>query len=150
MLELIYKSKKDAGSIGVHKEFKATESELFNVQNFVRNVLIKNKFDAKVIRQIDLVVEEIFVNIAKYAYSPNKGIIDISYEISDDPKKLRVIIKDKGKEFNPLEKEEPDLDASVQERKIGGLGIYIVKNIVDDIKYQRVNDENVLEFIKNI
>ena len=93
----------------------------------------------KKVYQINLALEEILVNIAKYAYSPNTGIIDISYEI-----------KDKGKEFNPLEKEEPDLVASVQDRKIGGLGIYIAKNIVDNIKYQRINNENVLEFIKNL
>ena len=104
----------------------------------------------KKIYQINLALEEILVNVAKYAYSPNTGIIDISYEISDNPKQLKVIIKDKGKEFNPLEKEEPDLAASVQDRKIGGLGIYIAKNIVDDIKYQRINNENVLEFVKNL
>ena len=104
----------------------------------------------KKVYQINLALEEILVNIAKYAYSPNTGIIDISYEISDNPKQLKVIIKDKGKEFNPLEKEEPDLVASVQDRKIGGLGIYIAKNIVDNIKYQRINNENVLEFIKNL
>ena len=96
----------------------------------------------KKVYQINLALEEILVNIAKYAYSPNTGIIDISYEISDNPKQLKVIIKDKGKEFNPLEKEEPDLVASVQDRKIGGLGIYIAKNIVDNIKYQRNLNKN--------
>ena len=106
--------------------------------------------DHKKVYQINLALEEILVNIARYAYAPDKGLIDISYEISDNPKQLKVIIKDKGKAFNPLEKEEPDLEASVQDRKIGGLGIYIVKNIVDDIKYQRINNENILEFIKNL
>ena len=106
--------------------------------------------DHKKVYQINLALEEILVNIARYAYAPDKGLIDISYEISDNPKQLKVIIKDKGKAFNPLEKEEPDLEASIQDRKIGGLGIYIVKNIVDDIKYQRINNENILEFIKNL
>ena len=112
--------------------------------------LEENEVEHKKVYQINLALEEILVNIARYAYVPGSGKIDISYEISDNPKQLRVIIKDKGKAFNPLEKEEPDLDASVQDRKIGGLGIYIVKNIVDDIKYQRTNNENVLEFIKNL
>ena len=106
--------------------------------------------DHKKVYQINLALEEILVNIAKYAYSPSEGMIDISYEISDEPKQLRVVIKDKGKAFNPLEKEEPDLNSSVQERKIGGLGIFIVRNIMDDVKYERVNDENVLEIIKNL
>lgn len=108
------------------------------------------KVDHKKIYQINLALEEILVNISKYAYPGNEGIIDISFEISDNPKQLKVVIKDKGKDFNPLEKEDPDLDESVEKRKIGGLGIYIVKNMVDDIKYQRLNNENILEFIKNL
>ena len=106
--------------------------------------------DHKKVYQINLALEELLVNIAKYAYSPGTGIIDISYDISDNPKQLQVIIKDKGKEFNPLEKEEPDLTASVKERKIGGLGIYIAKNIVDDITYQRINNEKIIKIIKNL
>ena len=108
------------------------------------------KVDHKKIYQINLALEEILVNISKYAYPGNKGVIDISFEISDNHKQLKVVIKDKGKDFNPLEKEDPDLDESVEKRKIGGLGIYIVKNMVDDIKYQRLNNENILEFIKNL
>lgn len=104
----------------------------------------------KKIYQVNLALEEILVNIAKYAYPDDKGIIDISYEIGDDNKQLIVVIKDKGIEFNPLEKEDPDIEASVENRKIGGLGIYIVKNIMDDIKYQRSNNENVLEIIKKL
>lgn len=110
--------------------------------------LEENDIAFKCIYQINLALEELFVNISKYAYSDNEGIIDISYEISDNPKQLKVIIRDKGKEFNPLAKEDPNLNVSVQERKIGGLGIYIVKNMVDDIKYHRANDENVLEITK--
>ena len=108
------------------------------------------KADHKKVYQVNLALEEILVNIAKYAYAPNEGLIDISYEISDDSKQLKVIIRDKGKAFNPLEKEEPDFDSSVENRKIGGLGIYIVRNIMDDVKYERINDENVLEIIKNL
>ena len=106
--------------------------------------------DSKKVYQMNLALEEILVNISKYAYPDNKGIIDISYEIDKENKQLKVVIKDKGKEFNPLEKEDPDLDASVEDRQIGGLGIYIVKNMVDDIKYQRSNDENILEFTKQL
>lgn len=110
--------------------------------------LEENDVSFKYIYQINLALEEIFANISKYAYSDNKGTIDISYEISENPKQLRVIIKDNGKDFDPLAKEDPNLNSSVQERKIGGLGIYIVKNMVNDIKYQRINGENVLEFTK--
>ena len=106
--------------------------------------------DYKKIYHVNLALEEIFANISKYAYPFDKGIIDISYEISDDHKQLKVVIKDKGTAFNPLAKEDPDLDSSLEDRKIGGLGIYIVKNIIDDIKYQRINNENVLELIKQL
>ena len=142
----------DESSNGSMKNYKM-DADVDNIDKMIEPIMTSlEAADAnpKAIYQINLALEEILVNVARYAYSPNKGIIDISYEISDNPKKLRVIIKDKGKAFNPLEKEEPDLDASVQDRKIGGLGIYIVKNIVDDIKYERINDENILEFIKNI
>ena len=104
----------------------------------------------KKIYQVTLALEEIFANISKYAYPSGEGMIDIFYEIDKDEKQLKVIIKDKGTAFNPLEKEDPDLGASVSERKIGGLGIYIVKNIIDDIQYQRINNENVLELIKQL
>jgi anti-sigma regulatory factor (Ser/Thr protein kinase) len=104
----------------------------------------------KKVYQVTLALEEIFANISKYAYPSGEGIIDIFYEINKDKKQLKVVIKDKGAAFNPLEKEDPDLGASVSERKIGGLGIYIVKNIIDDIKYQRINNENVLELIKQL
>ncbi len=104
----------------------------------------------KKVYQVTLALEEIFANISKYAYPSGEGMIDIFYEINKDEKQLKVVIKDKGAAFNPLEKEDPDLGASVSERKIGGLGIYIVKNIIDDIKYQRINNENVLELIKQL
>lgn len=104
----------------------------------------------KKIYQVTLALEEIFANISKYAYPSGEGMIDIFYEIDKDEKQLKVIIKDKGTAFNPLEKEDPDLGASVSERKIGGLGIYIVKNIIDDIQYQRINNENVLKLIKQL
>ena len=149
MLELIYKSKKDSGSIGVHKEFKAVESELFNVQNFVRSVLIKNKFDAKVIRQIDLVVEEIFVNIAKYAYQNEEGTCNLIVG-NEQNKKVVLVFEDKGIRFNPLENRDPDVTLPASERNIGGLGIYITKNTMDNIEYRFDNNKNILTITKNV
>ena len=102
----------------------------------------------KIINQVNLALEELLVNIAHYAYAPGEGDVEISYKICND--ELVVIIKDKGKEFNPIEAKDPDLDASVSERKIGGLGIYLVKNLVDDMKYQRVGTQNILEIHKKV
>ena len=104
----------------------------------------------KKVYQINLALEEILANVANYAYPSKEGKIYISYEINKELNNLRVIIKDDGEPFNPLEKEDPDLDLPVEKRKIGGLGIYIVKNMVDDIRYQRLNNQNILEFVKNL
>lgn len=131
-------------------QFPADITLIEQMSKPIISALEQVKAEHKKIYQINLVLEEILVNISKYAYPNNKGVVDISYEISDDHKNIKVIIKDKGKEFNPLEKDDPDLSTSAQDRKIGGLGIFIVKNLVDDIRYQRLNNENVLEFIKQL
>ena len=102
----------------------------------------------KSIYQIHLALEEILVNIIEYAYQDKKGEIKISFDIQEN--NINVIIKDKGVEFNPLSKEDPNLNESINNRSIGGLGIYIIKNIVDEIKYERTNNENVLSFKKSI
>lgn len=102
------------------------------------------------IYQVNLILEELFVNIANYAYPPTKGYVDISYDINENEMELNIEIKDKGVEFNPLLKAEPDISLNANERPIGGLGIYLVKKLCDEISYQRVNDENVLKLKKNI
>lgn len=131
-------------------QFPADITLIEQMSEPIISALEQIKAEHKKIYQINLVLEEILVNISKYAYPNNKGVVDISYEISDNHKNIKVIIKDKGKEFNPLEKDDPDLSTSAQDRKIGGLGIFLVKNLVDDIRYQRLNNENVLEFIKQL
>ena len=130
--------------------FEANLELIDQMINPIISSLEVNEAESKTIYQVNLALEEILVNICKYAYSGNKGVINITFEINKDPKQLYVVIKDQGKDFNPLEKEDPDLNASLKDRKIGGLGIYIVKNMVDDMKYQRVNNENVLEIIKKL
>lgn len=114
----------------------------------ILSFLKKMDVDNKKIYQINLVLEEILVNICNYAYLTEDGVIDISFDVEENPKKLRVVIKDSGISFNPLEKEDPDLHIPSKDRQIGGLGIFLIKNMVDNIKYQRINNENILEFIK--
>ena len=100
--------------------------------------------------QLHLALEEVLVNVVNYAYEGKEGTVDISYDISNDNKSIKVIIKDKGKAFDPTKAEDPPLEGTAKERKIGGLGIYIVKNIVDDIKYSRIDNQNVLEIVKSL
>lgn len=98
--------------------------------------------------QIDVAIDEIFSNIANYAYKEGDGLATVSYDFSDG--KAIISFKDSGMKFNPLEKEEPDVSLSIEEREIGGLGIFIVKKTMDEVKYAYVDGENVLTIVKSI
>ncbi len=95
--------------------------------------------------QIDVAVEEIFVNVASYAYIDKTG--DVKVEIETDPEKSYVTITfiDEGIPYNPLEKEDPDVTLSAEERQIGGLGIFIVKKSMDMTAYEREGDKNIFK-----
>ena len=92
--------------------------------------------------------EEIFVNIALYAYAPETGRADITFDVNKEKKEAVITFRDKGVAFNPLEKQDPDVTQSAEERQIGGLGIYIVKKTMDEVKYERTDGENVLTIRK--
>ena len=102
--------------------------------------------------QIDVAVEEIFVNIASYAYVLKSGIGDalIRVAIRQDPKRVEITFIDSGIPYNPLEKEDPDVTLSVEERRIGGLGIYMVKKSMDGMFYERKGDNNILTITKKL
>ena len=99
---------------------------------------------------MDIAVEEIFVNIANYAYTPETGKAVIRVDTANDPNRVTVIFKDTGIPYDPLAKEDPDITLSSEERKIGGLGIYMAKKSVDDIQYEYKNGENILSIRKNL
>ena len=130
------------------------EADVANMEAMLSPILRKLEaleVEHKAIYQIHLSLEELFTNIASYAYPPEKkGMIHISYEILSEPRAIRVRIADEGIPFNPFESEEPDLHASVEERKIGGLGLFIVKKTMDNIEYVRQGDSNVLTITKKI
>lgn len=116
--------------------------------NPVLNSLNEIKADEKIVYKIHLALEETLSNICFYAYGDKKGDITIKSHLSLDPKFITITIIDKGVEFNPLEKEEPDLEEKVDKRQIGGLGIFITKNLMDEISYNRENDRNILTMTK--
>jgi len=107
------------------------------------------KFSDKDISQIRLAAEEIVVNIINYAYPEKVGDIHISYRIQDTVT-LVVEITDSGIAFNPLSLSEPDINTPLDKRKIGGLGVYLVKKIMDDVSYGRKDSRNILVFTKTI
>ena len=98
--------------------------------------------------KIDVAVEEIFVNIAHYAYTPNVGMADIIVEITGEPAAARITFVDSGVPYNPLAKEDPDVTLSAEKRKIGGLGIFMVKKSMDDVLYEYRDGQNRLTLIK--
>ena len=114
------------------------------------NLLNELEVEHKVVYKVELALEELLVNVASYAYKPGHGIIDISYEIEDNPRTIVITIVDQGKAFNPLEIEDPDITLPSGERKIGGLGVFIVKNTMDELTYDRKDDKNILVVKKAI
>ena len=95
--------------------------------------------------QLDLVLEELLVNVARYAYHPETGDVEVAYAIEPDGR-LLVQVSDKGRIFNFLEKEEPDWRDKLEDLPVGGLGIFLVRHLVDSPSYRREQDCNVVSF----
>lgn len=104
----------------------------------------------KIQMQIDVAVEEIFVNIAHYAYNPEVGNAMVRVEILPDVPSVDITFIDKGVPYDPLAKADPDVTLSAEERQIGGLGIFMVKKTMDDVKYEYVNGHNILTLKKGL
>ena len=135
------------------KIFEATDENLEAVNDFIHEQIKPFSCQSQTLFQIDLAVEEIYVNIAHYAYSPDKGTVQIDCSVektADAPAKVTVSFTDSGKAFNPLEKPDPDITLSVEERKIGGLGIFLTKKYMDSVLYERKDNQNILTFTKII
>ena len=128
---------------------KAETQMLDTVQDFIHETLEKAGIDAdiKALTQLDVAVEEVFVNIANYAYAPNTGDAIIEAKVSDGSV-LTVSFIDSGKAFDPLAAEDPDITLSADERGIGGLGIFLTKKFMDKVEYQRKDDKNILTLTK--
>ena len=98
--------------------------------------------------QMELAVEEIFVNIAHYAYAPSKGNATVRVEISEQPLIVTITFIDQGIPYDPLKKDDPDVTLSSEERAIGGLGIFMTKKVMDDVSYEYKNGQNILTLKK--
>lgn len=120
---------------------EALTENLDEVLEFVEGELEENDCPMKIIMQMNIAVEEIFVNIAHYAYKPEVGSAVIRISVGDE---VAVEFEDQGRPYNPLEKDDPDVTLSAEEREIGGLGIFMVKKSMDDIAYRHENGKNIL------
>ena len=128
----------------------ATVENIEVVTDFVNEQLEALDCPMKVQMQIDIAIDELFGNIAHYAYHPEVGDATVRVEVTEDPLSVVVTFIDNGVPYDPLAKEDPDTTLSVEERKIGGLGIYMVKKSMDDIAYEYKDGQNILKIKKNL
>ena len=109
--------------------------QLDEILDIIRGALIEINFPNKAMSQVLLSAEEVFCNIINHAYLGEKNLICFSYKVSSDPLSITIRFLDYAKPFNILTCDDPDLPNTVEEREVGGLGIYLVKKNMDEIKY---------------
>jgi len=122
---------------------QARLDNLYTLLEFVASCVKRQGAGEQRIRQIDLVMEELLVNIFNYAYPERPGDVEIACRI-DDAGRLMVEIADEGVPFNILTRDDPDREAGIEERTVGGLGIFFVKRLVQEIRYRREGGRNIL------
>jgi len=126
----------------------AVLEQLDIVNDFIAAELEERDCDMKVQMQVALAVEEIFVNIANYAYNPEVGEATIRCCVGGEPLHIEITFLDDGIPYDPLAKDDPDVTLSAEERQIGGLGIFLVKKIMDDVRYEYKDGSNILTIRK--
>ena len=131
-------------------DIEALVDNLDTVIAFIDEELEEASCPPKIQMQIDLAVEEIFVNIANYAYHPETGPATVRAEVHPDRSAVSITFIDYGVPYDPLAKADPDLSKSAEEREVGGLGIFLVKKTMDDIRYEYVNGSNILTIVKGL
>ncbi|MGM9938057.1 MAG: ATP-binding protein [Candidatus Ornithomonoglobus sp.] len=129
---------------------EAKKENLKDVLSFLEAQTDKYDCPPKVIMQLNLVIEELFVNIASYAYNSGPGTVRVRVDIKENPLSVVIEFADNGVQYDPLANDDPDITLSAEERQIGGLGIYMVKSCVDNISYKYENGQNILTIEKNI
>ena len=127
---------------------RANLNNLNDVMAFVDAELEKLDCPMKAQMQIDVAVEELFVNIARYAYAPAEGDVVIRMEATSEPRAVAITFMDRGVPYDPLAKPDPDVTLSAEERQIGGLGIFMVKKSMDAMEYRYADERNILTIRK--
>lgn len=128
----------------------AENTNLDCVLEFINKEMEAANFGMKQIMQVDVAVEEIFTNIANYAYKPKVGEATIRCHVEQTGGGLMIEFIDGGVQYNPLKKENPDISLCAEERKIGGLGIYMTKKLMDSMEYHYQDGKNILIVRKQI
>ena len=129
------------------------EAKIENIEavtDFVNEQLEALDCPMKARMQIDIAIDELFGNIAHYAYNPEVGDATVRVEVVEDPLAVVITFIDKGVPYDPLAKADPDITLSAEDREVGGLGIFMVKKSMDEITYEYKDGQNVLKIRKNI
>ena len=129
---------------------EATPENVDTVIEFVDEMLEEYGCGMKEQMAIDVAIDELFANIAHYAYNPETGYATVRVDVIKDPLSVEVTFIDNGRQYDPLAKEDPDTTLSLEEREIGGMGIFIVKKSMDAVNYEYKDGKNILTIKKNI
>ena len=128
---------------------EATKENIPQVTAFVDRQLEDIGCPMKAAMQIDIAIDELFSNIAHYAYRSGTGPATVRVETVEDPMAVIITFLDHGVPYDPLKKEDPDISLSAEEREAGGLGIYLVKKSMDKLDYEYRDGQNILRIRKN-
>ena len=129
---------------------KAVIENIPQVTAFVDEQLETIECPIKAQMQLDVAVDELFCNIASYAYAPGEGEATVRFEFDAASRRVTLSFIDSGKPFNPLESKEPDVSLSAKERSVGGLGIFLVKKTMDGMAYRYKDGKNILTIHKQL
>ncbi len=129
---------------------EASDKNLDKVLVFVDEQLDALNCPAKAKIQINIALEELFVNISHYAYDPAVGTAEVQVSAKSEPPAVEITFIDEGRPYDPLAKPDPDVTLSAEERQIGGLGIYMVKKSMDDVRYRYERGRNILTIQKKL
>lgn len=130
-----------------------TEASIENIAQvtaFVDEQLEELNCPARAQMQIDIAIDELFGNIAQYAYQPGNGPATVRVEVLKEPLAVVITFMDQGIPYDPLKREDPDVTLPIEERETGGLGVYMVKKTMDDVTYEYRDGKNILKIRKNL
>lgn len=139
----------------LHSEKKSIQvisniDSIRTVTDFVNKHLALANCPTKARKEIDIVIDEILSNIVYYAYEKKEGPVKVSVELSQDQKDFKLIFEDQGIPYNPLEREDPNISLDLEDREVGGLGVFLIKKMMDDVSYSYQENTNRLTVTKRI
>lgn len=129
-------------------KLEASLKNLDHVQKFIEQQLAEADCPEKIRLQVAMAVEEIYVNITEYAYFPETGDVEVYCSLKKDPLQIIIEFHDHGQPFDPLEHAEADIHLPAELRPVGGLGIFMTKQLMDNVAYRYERGKNILTLRK--